>query len=291
MLSFVVFWDPAREMFPFSLPFLGRPILWYGFFFALGFGIGYLLFLRTLRRYCLARAVFAQAKSFQKSTKEYAERLLFSVMVGAIIGARLFDVLFYQDVEAVLHDPLSILRIWEGGLASHGGALGAMIGMVFFFYRHKAIVPTLCFLSLLDLVCIPAAVIAGCIRIGNFFNQEILGTCTAFPFAVIFGHPADGGEVCPRHPVQLYEALFYFAVISVLKRQKNSFPGKTFSWFLLLVFGFRLGIESIKVEQSALFSSDSIVTMGQMLSLPFLLLGAGVLLWQKRKDKLRIKRK
>ena len=273
MLNFI-FWDPSREMFSFNLPFLGRPILWYGFFFALGFLLGYFLLVYLLKRFLTA-----------KIAKDLAEKALVYGVLGVVIGARLGDVLFYQDWHTLGQNPWVILQPWQGGLASHGGALGLIIALAFFFKKEKARLPKLSFLGFLDFICLPAAVISGFIRIGNFFNQEILGTPTTLPFGVIFGHPADGSYPLPRHPVQLYESFFYFflaLVFFILKKDLAKRQGKTLGLFLTLVFGFRFLIEYVKTEQSALLGAQEVLTMGQILSIPFFLFGL-FLLYKKNK--------
>lgn len=275
MLNFI-YWDPAREILPFNIPFLGRPILWYGFFFALGFLLGYLLLVQLLKQ------------SFSsKVAKAAAERALAYSVVGVIVGARLFDVLFYQDFASLRSDPWGALQPWQGGLASHGGAVGLVIALALFFKKEKNHLKGLSFLGFLDFICLPAAVIGGCIRIGNFFNQEILGTLTNAPFGVIFGHPADGSFPVPRHPVQLYEAFFYFFVALLLffqrKKLKEKNKGKTLGLFLTLIFGFRFLIEYVKTEQSVLLEGSSFFTMGQFLSIPFFLAGIFLLIRVHRK--------
>lgn len=265
MLSFI-FFDPAREMFSFNLPFLGRPILWYGFFFALGFLLGYFLFVNNLKR------IFSS-----KTAKELGEKALVYGVVGVIIGARLGDVLFYQDFHIIRSNPWIILQPWQGGLASHGGVLGLVIALALFFKKERSHFSKLSFIGFLDFVCLPSAVIAGCIRIGNFFNQEILGMPTTLPFGVIFGHPADGSFPTPRHPVQIYESLFYFLLALIFYLRKKDLgskkQGKTLGLFLILIFGFRFLIEYLKTEQSVLMGSKDIFTMGQLLSIPFILIG------------------
>jgi prolipoprotein diacylglyceryl transferase len=265
MLSWIV-WDPSREMFSWNIPFLERPILWYGFFFALGFFLAYCFLVYLLRRY------FTREKA-----KSLAERALVYAVFGAVIGARLGDVLFYQSWKGLIRDPLSILRIWEGGLASHGGAIGVLLAFFLFCKKLQREKNELPFLVFLDLVCIPIALAAGFIRIGNFWNQEILGECTTVAWAVLFLHPADGSSICPRHPVQLYESFCYVAVFLLLwflwkKQEALAKPGRLFGLFLLIVFGFRMWIESFKLEQSA-HQSIPLLKMGQWLSIPFLLLG------------------
>ena len=316
MLAYLT-WDPSPSVFPFCLPLLHRPILWYGVLFALGFLLGYSILLYLLQRFFCSKPYlsledldgpllwrFLQSKhpeqeretlkekiaeqlaslsvdvaqeyrenkkesllkavnvligekffsscsvskktakilSFFKhrvtekelermkeklviesllspcvatctnQTKALAEKISLSVILGAVIGARLGDVLFYQGFQEVLADPLSIIKIWEGGLASHGGAAGIILALVILSKRQKKY----SFLQLVDFVVIPTAFAACLIRVGNFFNQEILGTPSALPWAVLFGHPADGSLPVPRHPVQLYEALFYLITFAFL---------------------------------------------------------------------------
>ncbi len=268
-----LYWDPQREMFSFPIPLLDRPILWYGFLFAAGFFVGYWVLVYLLKGFL---------RTDKKRAASLAEKITLYVMIGAIVGARLGDVFFYQDPATYLRDPLSIIKVWQGGLASHGGAAGILIAL--FILSRK--IP-FSWLTLLDWVVIPTALVGCFIRVGNFFNQEILGKATQVPWAVIFGHPADGSAIVPRHPVQLYEALYYLCVFVVLwslwrarplASPKQSIlgirqPGRTAGLFLILVFGFRFLIEFLKLEQSALLSSSSSLDMGQWLSLPLVALG------------------
>lgn len=261
-------WDPSPSLFNFTIPLLNRPLLWYGFLFALGFFAGYLVLTHLLKRYFVSKGEFHKA-----DVRKFAEQLTFYVILGGLIGARLGDILFYQSFSEIVRDPFSIIAVWRGGLASHGGAVGILIALWIFAKRHK-----LAFWTVVDFVVIPTALAAVFIRIGNFFNQEILGVPTTLPWGVLFLHPADGGPLVPRHPAQLYEAGWYLLVFGVLFaywRRHSSFKpsGRLTGLFLLLVFGFRFFIEILKVEQSAYLTSSSFLTMGQILSLPFIGLG------------------
>lgn len=259
-----LYWDPSKAIIPWDLPLLNRPILWYGFLFAVGFLLAYSLLLFLLRH--------ERSKDVQAHAKQIADHLTFYGIIGTIIGARLFDVLFYENWNAILRDPLSVFRVWEGGLASHGGVLGILIALVLFQKKHR-----FCsWLHLLDLLVLPSAVVAVFIRVGNFINQEIVGKATTVPWAVIFGHPADGSPAVPRHPVQLYEAVYYLAVFGVLwflrKRWNSWKEGSLAGLYLVLIFSFRFLVEFFKEEQSWwLYGSP--VTMGQLLSVPFIILG------------------
>ncbi len=268
MLAYL-YWDPDPALLPFNLPILGRPILWYGFLFAFGFFVAY-----WILRYLLLSFV-SKAES-----KKVAERFTFYAMIGTIVGARLGDVLFYQSWSKIARDPLSIFKVWEGGLASHGGAIGIFIALYFLYRSYDK---KYSYLRLLDLVVVPTAFVAVCIRAGNFINQEILGTVSRVPWAVIFAHPADGSLPIPRHPVQLYEAGFYlltFAVLMLLWKKWCRKDGKIAGLFFVLIFGFRFFVEFFKVEQSSYVHTT--LTMGQYLSIPLIALGC-FLLWIKRK--------
>ncbi|MBS0620386.1 MAG: prolipoprotein diacylglyceryl transferase [Verrucomicrobia bacterium] len=264
LLSYIT-WDPDPTLFHFNIPFLNRPLLWYGLFFAGGFILGYATLLYILRRFF--------HKEGRGYAHQFAEKLVFYFVIGTLVGARLGDLLFYQGYSALVKDPLSILAIWEGGLASHGGALGILVALLLFSRKYKQ--P---FWRVLDFVVIPAAIGGACIRIGNLFNQEILGTPTQLPWGFLFLHPADQGPLVPRHPAQLYEALWYLALFIALffyakKYPRLGKPGRLTGMFLVAVFCFRFLIEFLKVEQSRYFSEGSLLTMGQYLSIPFLLLG------------------
>ncbi len=275
-MSFLAYfvWDPSPHMFKFTLPLLNRPILWYGFLFALGFFVGYLVLIALLRKYFLYKE---GREGLKKKVASQAEQLTFYVIIGAIVGSRLGDVLFYQSFSRMIKDPLSIFAVWEGGLSSHGGALGILIALLLFAKRKK-----ISFWTAVDFTVIPTAIAAVFIRVGNFFNQEILGIPCDLPWGVLFLHPADGSATTPLHPVQLYEAAAYLISFFLLLWYWYRHPpfkptGRLTGLFLILVFGFRFLIEFLKMEQSVYIGSSSSFTMGQWLSLPFI--GFGVWLF------------
>jgi len=273
MILGYLYWDPPREMFQFNLPFLNRPILWYGFFFALGFFIGYWILLSILKRY-----FFFKELPSKKTASFVAEKITLYVILGAVVGARIGDVLFYEDWMKIIHDPLSIIKIWEGGLASHGGVTGILIALFLLSRKWKKDFPQFPYLTLIDLVAIPGALGGACIRIGNFINQEILGTATTVPWGVVFGHPVDGGANIPRHPVQLYESLYYFFLFSLLYFFWKHYPtlrkpGKIGGLFFILLFSFRFLIEFLKTEQSLWIPTGLFLNMGQLLSIPMIIVG------------------
>lgn len=255
-------------MLPFNLPLINRPILWYGFFFALGFLLAYFVLLYLI----------PFIPKLEKQKRDIAEKIALYAIIGGILGARLGDILFYQPLGHYIQNPLAIFKVWEGGLASHGGALGILLALALFAYLYRKKWPQLNYRTLLDLVVIPVALTGSLIRIGNFFNQEILGVPSTLPWAITFLHPVDGGAPVPRHPVQLYESLFYFLaflVLVLLWRSKPRFrrPGRAAGLFMILVFGFRFLIEFIKVKQSVYVMEGSPLSMGHYLSIPLVLLG------------------
>jgi phosphatidylglycerol:prolipoprotein diacylglycerol transferase len=261
-----IYWDPKPEIF--KLPVVNFPVLWYGALFAFGFAIGFSIFIGILVRFF--------GKDQKKKAVEIADRLTVYMIVATVVGARLGHFLFYERPSSYLKDPLEIFRVWEGGLASHGAVIGIVLGVILFSIRIRPVAKQLDWIRLLDFIAAPAAFAGFCIRVGNFINQEVLGKITDVPWAVVFGHPLDRSAPAPRHPVQLYEAFFYLAVFFILWRL-SFYPenlkkrGKLAGLFLILVFGFRFFIEYLKVEQSHLL--DASLTMGQILSIPAVIMG------------------
>ncbi len=228
-------------------------IRWYGLMFVLGFGIGY----QIVRKMCARLG----------KPLEALDKLLIYVVAGTTIGARLGHCLFYEP-GYYLSRPLEILKIWEGGLASHGGTLGVILGIWLFSRKHKDFP----FLWLLDTLSIPTAMVAGFIRLGNLMNSEIIGRPTDVPWAFVF----ERVDKIPRHPGQLYESLCYFALFALtmtLYRLKPDRPhGFYFGIMLIWIFGWRMILETFKENQSA-FEQGMFMNMGQLLSIPFVLTG------------------
>ena len=210
--------------------------------------------------------------------KDCAESLLIHVMLATVVGARLGHILFYQNILEYLRHPLDILKTWEGGLASHGGILAILMAL-YVFSRKMPKAIRLNMVQLLDLLCVPMMLGFSFIRVGNFFNQEIVGHITDVPWAIIFESPMCGAQVLPRHPVQLYESLFYFScfwILLVVWRYKGHVlpTGRMSGGAMSMGFLFRFCIEGLKPEQSLLlFDTPSLLLMGQYLSIPFIWLG------------------
>ncbi|RLA24972.1 MAG: prolipoprotein diacylglyceryl transferase [Gammaproteobacteria bacterium] len=232
-------------------------IHWYGAMFALA----------LLSNYLFMHWVYWR----ELGSTEDVDRLLWYCIGGSILGARLAHVLFYNP-GYYFAEPLKIFAIWEGGLASHGGVFGVLISL--YIYQRKA---SFDYFWILDRAAIAAA-LSGClVRIGNFLNSEIAGTATTVPWAVIFKRLDN----IPRHPVQLYEAISYAGIfVFLLYLYKNSanfdLRGRLCAWFLILIFSTRFILEFYKVSLIS-YDSNSWLSAGQLLSIPFIVTGVYIL--------------
>jgi phosphatidylglycerol---prolipoprotein diacylglyceryl transferase len=277
------FWDPPREAF--TIPYFDHPVMWYGVLFVTGFILGYFVLNPIFSRFIIVSGNSHDRVETPKQTAYFLiDRLCWFAVIGTLIGARL-GVVFFYDWPYFKKHPLEILMIWNGGLASHGGVIGIMIALYFYLKHVQKWVPQLTYLRLLDFVAIPSALVAFFIRLGNFMNQEILGTPTNMPWGVIFGHPLDGSISSPRHPVQLYEAAAYLITFIILwllwkKQPKDAKAGALVGWMFILIFGSRLILEFWKSNQEAVLQLP-FLQMGQLLSIPFILLGA-ILVWRSK---------
>lgn len=241
-------------------------VRWYGLFFALGFFLGF--------------HIMAQIYRAEQRPVENLSDLFLYLMLGTIIGARLGHVLFYQP-DYFLSHPWEILMVWHGGLASHGGFAGVMIALYLYLRKHRDI----SFLELADRLSIPCLLAAALIRIGNFFNSEILGRPSDLPWAVVFVQVDD----VPRHPAMLYEAAAYFLVFCALdaaywKTRIAEFRGRMFGIALTACFLARFLIEFVKEEQVP-FEARLPLNMGQLLSIPFILAGLYFVLTSSRRTR------
>ena len=239
-------------------------IRWYGLFFTLGFIAGYLFI----------RHVFLQ----EKKTEADLDTLFPYMVISTLIGARLGHCLFYNPRYYFLEHPIEILMIRNGGLASHGGAIGILCGL-YLYSRHR---PQQTYLWLLDRLAIPVA-FSGClIRIGNLFNSEIIGIPSDVPWAFTFTLRGDLMPILPRHPVQLYESIAYGMICIVLFKVYRRYGAETprgllTGLFLITVFSSRFLIEFLKVPQ-AMYAENFVLSVGQILSIPAIPIGC-FLLW------------
>lgn len=243
-------WNVSPEIIklgPFSLR-------WYGLLFAGAFLISFQIMTKIYQ-------------TEGKSEKDLNDGL-WAVILGTVIGARLGHCLFYNPIY-YLSNPLEILQIWKGGLASHGAAIGILTAIYFYTKKRKDI----SYLWMMDRLVIVVALSGMMIRIGNLFNSEIIGKPTNANWGVIFSQVDN----IPRHPAQLYEAVFYLLTFLVLyylyKTRINQLcSGFIFGLFLIMVFGFRFLIEFLKEDQTY-FEAYLPLNMGQLLSIPLVLVG------------------
>lgn len=242
-------WDVSPELFS-----LGPvTVRWYGLLFAAAFVVGYRIMYWV----------------FKREGKPIAdlEQLAIYMIVGTVIGARLGHCLFYSP-EYYLSNPIEILMVWKGGLASHGATVGILIALYYYSKKKKENL-----LWLLDRVVMVTAIGGALIRLGNLFNSEIVGKATDVSWAFIF----TSYDSIPRHPTQLYESIAYILIFIFLfflykKRWKLESHGFLFGLFLILLFTFRFFVEFLKENQSG-FEEGMTLNMGQLLSIPFVIIG------------------
>jgi phosphatidylglycerol:prolipoprotein diacylglycerol transferase len=203
--------------------------------------------------------------------------LIIYLAAGVLFGGRLGYVLFY-NLPYYLHHPVKIVAVWDGGMSFHGGLIGVtMAGLLF---SRNSGVP---FWSLTELVVpvAPLGLFLG--RLGNFINGELWGRPSDVPWAVIFPRaPLVHGVIVPRHPSQLYEAilegLVLFAIIWILVEKPRP-KGVLFGTFLALYGLFRCFLEFFRQPDLQLGFIGGVITMGQMLSIPMILIGLSVIVW------------
>lgn len=231
-------------------------VRYYGVLFSLGLLGAYYL----ARRMCLTK----------KLSIIHLDNLAVYLIVGLIVGARFGHIVFYE-LDYYMANPGQIIAVWNGGLASHGAAIGTIIAYLLFLWRYK-IKP----FAYADIIAIAATIPISLIRLGNFFNSEIVGRPTDAPWAVKFLRVDE----IPRHPSQIYEFLMGFLILTILyplwlHKNKNAKPGFFIGLFFVLYFSLRFLVEFFK--EYPLHENFFNLTSGQILSLPFILLGAAIL--------------
>ena len=233
---------------------------WYSLLFVAGFPLGYWLFTKFFKR-----------EGFDVNL---LEPLLYAMLIGTIVGARLGHCLFYQpDYYLTKAHWIEIFKPWEGGLASHGGAIGVLLALGWYSLKYGK-KEGFNMLWLLDRLVIAVAFTGCFIRLGNLFNSEIYGDVTDLPWGFLF---VRRGELLPKHPTQIYEALSYLLLGFLLlwlyrKKSGKIYRGILFGLFFLICFGMRFLIEFIK-EPQVEFEKDMVLNMGQLLSIPFIIVG------------------
>ncbi len=238
-------------------------IRWYSLMFIIGFWLGFQIEEKIFKREGIPEA--------------WLDKIFLYVFIGTIVGSRLGHVFFYGWDHYSQH-PIEIFKIWEGGLASHGGAMGIIVTILYLSYRVLKVNP----LFIFDRLVIPVALVASLIRMGNLFNHEIYGHVTSMPFGFRFienihawQRGADPIFTAPSHPTQLYEACIYLFVFVLLmwmywKKNAHLRPGLIFGTFFIGIFGTRIIVEMIKNNQES-FEDSMALNMGQWLSIPFVI--------------------
>ena len=232
-------------------------IHWYGISYVVGVLVAWIL----LRRRALNSQLFLD--------NEQIADLVFYAMLGIIIGGRLGSIVFY-NFSYYLDHPLEIFFIHKGGMSFHGGLIG-VIFFVWFYSRKKNI----SFFKVTDFIAPVIPVGLGCGRIGNFINGELWGSPSSLPWAMIFPNPAAGGIA--RHPSQLYEAFFEGLVLFIILWWFSRIPRpiKATSGLFLIFYGvFRFLVEFVRVpDQHIGYIAFNWLTMGQLLTIPMIMLG------------------
>ncbi len=246
-----IIWDVNPVLFE-----IGRmSVRWYGLLFAMGFVFGIIIMTKMFKN--------------EGVNKDWVDSLFLYVVIGTVIGARLGHVIFY-DLDYYLKNLDEVIKIWHGGLASHGGFIGIALALWLWSrkYRKESSI-----LWVGDRVIVPAALSAMFIRLGNLVNSEIIGKPAEVPWAFTF----VSTDNLPRHPSQLYEAIAYLSIFALLlylywNTDIKDKRGRLSGLFLTLVFSFRFLVEFTKENQVA-FEADIPLNMGQWLSIPVVLIG------------------
>jgi prolipoprotein diacylglyceryl transferase len=267
-------WHPNPELFS----IFGLPIRYYGLLWAVGLFLAYIIVRYQYRD--------------KKISEKLFEPLFFYCFFGALVGARLGHCLFYDPqlyfgslrglVEMLL--PIKILPdggwkfVGYEGLASHGGTIGLIVALWLYCRKTK-----MHYVDVLDMIAVATPVTACCIRLANLMNSEIIGKPTDVPWAFVF----ERVDNLPRHPGQLYEAIAYLLLFFIMiylykKRGKTLHRGFFFGLCLTYIFTFRFFIEFLKKEQED-FEVGMLLNMGQLLSIPFIIIGVYFLFFYGRK--------
>ncbi len=268
MTPLSVIWDPD----PVAISIGSLEIAWYGISWSLALLAASWIFARMVKRESLNPDITISGFMYGA--------------IATIVGARLGHCLFYEPQEYFLHPFMSdfpwikLLDIRGGGLASHGAAIGLLVGLWLFARKWK--VP---YIWILDRVAVMVPLSGALVRLGNLMNSEIYGEATSLPWGFVF---VRNGETLPMHPTQIYEALAYLAIFFLLAhlywrtKLAEQKRGVIFGLFLILLFAVRFAIESIKLPQED-WEIGLALNMGQMLSIPFIVAGGAILLWAWRR--------
>lgn len=264
---FVVYTLAVFSLFPsrtIALVVFGFPVHWYGLLYVVAFIIAWILLpsLQSYRRLSFSRDDWSS--------------ILSTAVIGVLLGGRFGYVLFYAPAYFVTH-PAEIFAVWNGGMSSHGGFIG--VGIALLVVARLRHIPLL---TLLDVIVVPAAIGLACGRVGNFINQELYGIPTTLPWGIAI--PGVGGI---RHPTQIYAVIKDLFIAGVcffhLRRSQDLLPGGTFALFLILYGILRFLLEFLRVQDYAGFSLNFIIlSRGQLLTIPLILVGVGILVWRRK---------
>lgn len=273
-------WNPTPELFN----IFGISVRYYGLLWVIGIALAYFV-------------VQYQYKDKKIDEKKF-DPLFIYCCLGIIIGSRLGHCIFYQPeyyfssldhfIEMLLPIEFQPDGNWVfkgyAGLASHGGTLGLIIALWLYCRKTK-----MNYVDVVDMIAVATPITACFIRLANLMNSEIVGKVSDVPWAFVFaGVPSLGPD--PRHPAQLYEAIAYFILFLIMiflykKYSKKVHRGFFFGLCLTYIFTFRFFIENIKENQVA-FENGMSLNMGQLLSIPFIIVGVACMLSGKKLDKL-----
>lgn len=239
---------------------------WYGVMYLLGLGFAYWLGYRRAR---VSNGLW---------TTEQVDQLLFNGFLGVVVGGRIGEIFFYQ-FDHFLADPLYLFRVWEGGMSFHGGLIGVIVSMIWTSYRqHRSFWQSADFIAPL----IPFGLGAG--RIGNFINGELWGRVTDVPWAMVFPQ----ADMLPRHPSQLYQAflegLVLFVILNLFVRKPRP-TGSVAGLFLVCYGMFRFLVEYVREFDPTVNTATDLITRGQLLSLPMVVVGLAIMLWAYKRSK------
>ena len=245
----------------------GIELRWYSVLFVSGFILGWYIMRSFFRR--------------EKINESLLDPMLYMLLICTIVGARLGHCLFYQPDYYLgsWQGFWEIFMPWKGGLASHGGTIAILLG-IWWYARKYGKKNDFDYVWVLDHLVIPVAFAACFIRLGNLFNSEIYGGPTSLPWGFVFQR---NGETVPCHPTQLYEGGTYLLLGIVLmwlywRKLDKLYRGTFVGLFLIVCFGSRFLLEFVKNPQVE-FEQDMVLNMGQLLSIPFVLLGIGFLVY------------
>ncbi|HLP51845.1 MAG TPA: prolipoprotein diacylglyceryl transferase [Chitinophagales bacterium] len=266
-MQLFIHWSPSPDAISFGI----FSIQWYGILWGLS----------LMASFFIATRIFKTLKR----DDEKITLIIQYVFIGGIIGARLAHVFFYNP-SFYLANPFEIIAVWKGGLASHGGVVGGLVGLYVFCRYHTEFT----FFWLLDIGIICTLVLASLVRFGNLMNSELCGKVTDVPWAFIFHKSYEVTDGMPRHPVVLYESIAYMALqllmLFLFSKYKESRPGIYIVTFLVGVFTVRFFLEFYKEPDGALILNT--ISKTQLLNLPFIAAGI-VLAYFVMNDKLKYK--